>query len=76
MSPSLETLERWAKALKVELHHIFDSNKRHHLKPPVDPVVPLSRSSERLAKLAEDLPHSERRLLVRIARELSKKRAR
>jgi transcriptional regulator with XRE-family HTH domain len=72
--PSLETLEKWAKALDVELYQLFFAGEG---KPEVARVTPptpsLRRGSEQaeLFKVFDRISKPNRRLLLAMARKMA-----
>lgn len=74
--PSLETLERFARALEVPLHELFYEGDQIPAATPLsaDEVAlsPASDSIGRLAQLFERLGHDDRQFLLKTAERLGK----
>jgi transcriptional regulator with XRE-family HTH domain len=78
--PSIETLEKWARALEVPLYQIFYEGENPPATPqPIEANGGLNRADSRfLMQIRRALSHSketDRQLLLAMARKLAKGRA-
>jgi transcriptional regulator with XRE-family HTH domain len=69
--PSLETLQRWAKALEVELYQLFfEGDGTPEPVPAAATDAPGSRETELLA-LFRKAGNADRQLMLRVARKMA-----
>jgi transcriptional regulator with XRE-family HTH domain len=71
-APSLATLERFAKALGVEVYQLVYQGERRPIAFKMPEQVSLSKPAKKLAKLFEGMSSSDRRVLLTLALKLSK----
>ncbi len=72
--PNLKTLEKWAKALDLELYQLFFAGKGKPEAPRAAPTTPkLRRGSEQdvLLKVFSRMSKPRRRLLLGVARKMA-----
>jgi len=68
--PSLQTLERWAKALDLELYQLFFVSKEKPVAPEVAERAPVGAQAGELLKFFTRLSKPNQRLLLDMARKL------
>ena len=71
-TPSFHVLERWARALGIELHELF---KVEHGQPKATALpkgVPIGTQERTLLGLFGQMPSDDRALLISLARDLVK----
>ncbi len=73
--PSLETLEKWAKALDLELYQLFFLGKSGPKAPPQSRVPPVTGEASTLLKVLEKVSPRHRRLLISLARKMAQQSA-
>ncbi len=71
--PSLETLERLAKALGIELYQIFFAGKGEPVPVSAVSTEGISRKERELLKFFRGVKESDRPLVIRVARDLSRR---
>jgi len=71
--PSIETLEKWARALDLELYQVFYQGEGKPVAPEVAQRVSLDRRGRKLLDLLGRLPEEDRRLFLGLAREAIKR---
>lgn len=74
-TPSLETLERWAKALEVEVYQLFFEGKGKPEPAPAGTMEALDRREGELLGLFRQADEVDRQLMLHIARKMVKKGA-
>jgi transcriptional regulator with XRE-family HTH domain len=74
-TPSLETLERWAKALEVGVYQLFFEGEGKPELVPVGAREGLGRRERELVGLFRQADEAERQLLLHVARKMAKKAA-
>jgi transcriptional regulator with XRE-family HTH domain len=72
--PSLETLEKWAKALDLELYQLFFAGKGEPEAPEVPELTSVGSEDRKLIGLLKEMPPQDRRLLLSLARKMVKQR--
>jgi transcriptional regulator with XRE-family HTH domain len=72
-APSLATLEKFAKALEVEVYQLLYEGTRRPVAFKVPEQASLSRPAKKLAKLFEAMSSSDRRVFLTLAQKLSKR---
>ncbi len=72
-APSLETLEKFAKALEVRTYQFLFQGEGRPSAPRVPKQVGLSKAAKRLLKLFESMPSASRKLLLNMASQLAKR---
>jgi transcriptional regulator with XRE-family HTH domain len=70
MTPSLAVLERWAKALDVELYQLFFVGDGKPEAPKLPEHIPVRRQERSLLGLFRRLGSEDRSLLVSMARDM------
>jgi len=73
--PSLDTLQRWAKALEVEVYQLLFEGEGKPEPVPVGAREGLDRRERELVGLFRQADESERRLMLQVARKMAKKGA-
>jgi transcriptional regulator with XRE-family HTH domain len=73
--PSLKTLERWAKALEVEVYQLFFEGEGKPKPVPVGTREAMDKREEKLLGFFRRADEAERRLMLDIAREMAKSAA-
>jgi transcriptional regulator with XRE-family HTH domain len=73
--PTIETVEKWAKALDLELYQLFYFGEGEPQAPETAKVDRPGIEQRRLLKVFDRLGQSDRTLLVAMARTLSSHRA-
>ena len=74
-NPSIETVERWAKALDLELYQVFYFGKGEPQAPKLADSGRPGPEQQKLLKVFDRLGQSDRALLLAMARTLSSHRA-
>ena len=74
-TPSLETLERWAKALNIEVYQLFFEGEGKPKPVPVGAREAMDKTEGKLLGFFRRADEVERRLMLDIARKLTKKTA-
>ena len=72
--PSFVTLEKWAKALDLELYQIFYEGKGQPVAPEASRRMALDRREVKLVHLFREMPEEDKSLLLGLAREAFKQR--
>jgi transcriptional regulator with XRE-family HTH domain len=72
--PNLVTLEKWAKALDLELYQVFYEGKGQPVAPDVPGGMALDRREAKLVNLFREMPEGDKSLLLGLAREVVKRR--
>ena len=67
--PNLVTLEKWAKALDLELYQVFYEGKGEPAVPEVPESIALERQEEKLVDLLRRTQESDKSLFLGLARE-------
>lgn len=70
--PSLNTLERWAKALEVEVYQLFLQGDRYPEPARVGAREAMDKREKKLLGLFRRADEAERRLMIQVGRELAK----
>lgn len=70
LTPTLQMLERWAKALDVELHQLFTVG---HGQPEAPVLPPVGAQERTLLGLFGQMPVEDRALVISLARDLVKR---
>ena len=73
--PSLETLERLAKALEVELYQLFFEGEGEPEPAPVGAREGLDRSEDKLLGFFRQVDEADKQLMLHMARKMALKRA-
>jgi transcriptional regulator with XRE-family HTH domain len=73
--PTIKTVERWAKALDLELYQLFYFGKGEPQEPETTKVDRPGIEQRRLLKVFDKLSENDRSLLLAMARTLSSHRA-
>jgi len=73
--PSLETLQRWAKALEVEVYQLFFESEGKPEPAPAGGMEALDRTERELLALFRQVNEADRQLMLHVARKMAKKRA-
>ena len=71
-TPSLHVLERWAKALNLELYQLFFVGLGQPEAPELPERIPIGAQERTLLGLFGQMPTEDRALLISLARELVK----
>ena len=71
-APEVRTLEKWAKALDMELYQLFflGEGKPEQAKVAKPAMITLGKDEGRLVDLFGRMPHHERQLLLGLARQI------
>jgi transcriptional regulator with XRE-family HTH domain len=72
-APSLSTLEKFSKALEVETYQLLFQGEGKPTVPKVSEQVGAGKPVKRLVKMFEGMSHANRKLLLTMAAQLSKK---
>ena len=72
--PNLVTLEKWAKALDVELYQVFYAGEGKPVVPDVPEGMALDSREKKLVDLFRRMPESDKNLFLGLAREAVRKR--
>jgi transcriptional regulator with XRE-family HTH domain len=72
-APSLSTLEKFAKALEVEPYQLLFQGEGKPTVPKVTEQVGAGKPGKRLVKMFEGMSHANRKLLMNMAVQLSKR---
>jgi transcriptional regulator with XRE-family HTH domain len=73
--PSLETLERWAKALEVEVYQLFFEGEGKPEPVPAGAMEALDRRERELLGLFRRAEGADRKFVLDVARRMAKKEA-
>ncbi len=73
--PNLDTLEKWAKALGLELYQLFFAGDGRPKPAPAGAKEDLDRSERQLVALYRRVNEADRKLLLHVARQMAKRRA-
>jgi transcriptional regulator with XRE-family HTH domain len=71
--PMLETLEKWAKALDLELYQLFFVGKSRPRAPKQPKLSPVTREGRALLELLEKVNPRHKRVLLSLAREMARR---
>jgi transcriptional regulator with XRE-family HTH domain len=71
--PTLVTLEKWAKALELELYQLFFVGKSRPKAPKQPGLPPVTREGKTLLDLLEKVNPRHKRLLLSLAREMARR---
>ncbi|MFB3924358.1 MAG: helix-turn-helix domain-containing protein [Terriglobia bacterium] len=74
--PNLATLEKWAKALGLEVYQVFYDGKGDLAAPEVAKGIALDGREQRLLGLFRRLPEGDKNLFLNLAREAVRRRGR
>ena len=69
-TPSFHVLERWAEALDIELHELFNVEHGQPEAPVPPERIPVRSQERTLLGLFGQMPAEDRALLISIARDL------
>jgi transcriptional regulator with XRE-family HTH domain len=69
--PTLPTLEKWARALNVEMYQLFLTAGRKPQAPKVAGKPRLTAEKEELLRRFDEMTKADRRLLLSMAREMA-----
>ena len=70
VTPSLAVLERWAKALEVELYQLFFVGDEKPEAPRLPEHIPVQAQERALLGLFGQMPVEDKPLLISLAREI------
>ncbi len=73
--PNTETLERWAKALGLELYQLFFEGDGRPKPATTGSAEGLDRMERQLVALYRQVNDVDKRLLLHVARQMAKRRA-
>ena len=71
-TPSFRVLERWAKALDIELHELFNVEHSQPEATALPKGIPIGAQERTLLGLFGQMPSEDRALLISLARDLVK----
>jgi transcriptional regulator with XRE-family HTH domain len=71
--PSIPLLERWAKALDVELYQLFFYGHDRPQTPVLPERTPVGAQERTLLRLFNEIPVEDRALVIALARDLAKR---
>ena len=71
-TPSIDTLEKWAKALDLEVYQLFFAGPAEPRAPKVERITLRGNYEKGLVKLLRELPHHYQEMLVVLARKMVK----
>ncbi len=71
--PSLATLEKWAKALDLDLYQVFYYGKGKLIAPKAVEAAPLNARERKLIDLYRELPEKDRVLFLALIRDAAKR---
>ncbi len=71
--PTIETLERWAKALGLELYQVFYTGKGKPKAARLTPSVDYGSREGKFVRVYRDLASEDQRFLLALARNLKKR---
>jgi transcriptional regulator with XRE-family HTH domain len=74
VTPSLAVLERWAKALDVELYQLFFVGDGKPEAPKLPERIPIGPQEQTLLGLFGQMPVEDRSLLISVPRDLVKRK--
>jgi len=69
--PSLETMEKWAKALDLKLYQLFFSGPGQPEAPKSAKKIALGKYEEKLLGFFKEMPLHNRQLLLSLARKMT-----
>jgi transcriptional regulator with XRE-family HTH domain len=70
--PSIETLERWASALEVEVYQLFFEGEGKPEPVPVGAMEALDKSEEKLLGFFRRANEADRQFMLQVGRKLAK----
>jgi transcriptional regulator with XRE-family HTH domain len=73
--PNLDTLERWANALGVEVYQLFFEGKGMPEPLSAGSMEPLDRSERELLALYRQVDEADRRFMLDVGRQMAKRAA-
>jgi transcriptional regulator with XRE-family HTH domain len=73
--PSLETLQRWAKALEVEVYQLFFEGDGRPEPAPMGAMEALDKRERQLLAFFRQANEADRQLMLDVARKMAEKRA-
>jgi transcriptional regulator with XRE-family HTH domain len=73
--PSLETLQRWAKALEVEVYQLFFEGDGRPEPAPTGTMEAMDKTERQLLAFFRQADEADRQLMLDVARKMAKKRA-
>ncbi len=73
--PNLDTLEKWARALGLELYQLFFEGDGRPKPVTAGGPEALDRKERQLVVLYRQVNEADKRLLLHVAREMTRKRA-
>lgn len=74
-APGLEMLQRWAKALEVEVYQLFFDGGGRPQPAPSGTMLVLEKRERQLLALFRQADKADRQLMLHIARKVAKKKA-
>jgi transcriptional regulator with XRE-family HTH domain len=74
-TPSLETLQRWAKALEVEVYQLFFEGDGRPEPGPTSTMEARDKRERQLLAFFRQADEADRQLMLDLARKMAKKRA-
>jgi transcriptional regulator with XRE-family HTH domain len=72
--PSLETLQRWAKALEVEVYQLFFEGDGRPEPAPMGAMEVLDKRERQLLAFFRQADEADRQLMLDVARKMAKSR--
>ncbi len=75
ITPSLATLQRWAKALEVEVYQIFFEGDGRPKPVPTGGMQALARRERNLLALFRQATEADRQIMLHVARRMAEKAA-
>ena len=73
--PNLETLQRWANALEVEVYQLFFEGEGVPEPVSADAMEPLDRSERELLALYRQVDEADRKFMLDVGRKMVKRAA-
>ena len=73
--PNLETLQRWAKALEVEVYQLFFEGEGMAESVSVGEMEPLDKGERELLALYRQVDEADRRFMLDVGRKMAKRAA-
>jgi transcriptional regulator with XRE-family HTH domain len=73
--PNLETLQRWANALEVEVYQLFFEGEGRPEPISVSEMEPLDRSERELLALYRQVDEADRKFMLDVGRQMARKAA-
>jgi transcriptional regulator with XRE-family HTH domain len=70
--PSIETLERWASALEIEVYQLFFEGEGKPEAVPMGAIEALDKGEEKLLGFFRRANEADRRLMLQVGRKLAK----